>query len=465
MHGDAWRHHPPGAACHRGYPLRRIGRRSPALPLVQMRLTPFMPAPLLAVLVAISACAPSPPAPAVPRAQPVAVAPPPPPPDAPPAHQAPAPPVPAGPAQAAAAAVTAPPAGPPELSRGEPAADLDDIDAAVKAAIARRDAPGAVVVVVRAGRVVFERAYGLRSKKPSEEPMTIDTVFDLGSLTKPLAAAPAIMLLAQQGKIAVSDPVSKHLPAFGQNGKEAITIEQLLLHTSGLIPDNHIRDYEGGAAEALERIHALRPFHAPGTKLDYSDVGYIVLGALVERVSGEPLGKFARRHLYEPLGMSDTTFKPGEALAARAAPTALRDGRYLKGEVHDLRAALLGGVAGHAGLFSTGADLARFAVLLMSGGAPIFDAATVERMTAPHALPGGAGTRALGWDIQTSYSGNRGALPGGFGHTGFTGTSIWLVPAHRTAVIILTSRLHPDSKGSSSRLRREVAGVVARSLG
>jgi CubicO group peptidase (beta-lactamase class C family) len=427
-----------------------------------MRLRSLLSASLLSAAAALSGCAPAPPPPEAPRGGQPAIAP------ARPAD----PPEPPAPAESAAPAppaqAPAPQAGPPELPRGEAATDLDGIDAAVKGAIARHDTPGAVVAVVRDGAVVFERAYGLRSKEPDEQPMTVDTVFDLGSLTKPIATAPSILLLAQQGKLAISDPVTRYLPGFGQNGKGAITIEELLLHTSGLTPDNHLRDYEGGAAKALERIDALGLVHPPGAKFDYSDVGYIVLGALVERVSGEPLGDFAREHLYEPLGMRDTAFAPGEALAGRAASTALRDGRYLKGEAHDERAARLGGVAGHAGLFTTAADLARFALMLMNGGelggVRIFDAATVARMTAPHPLPGGAGTRGLGWDIQTSYSGNRGSLPGGYGHSGFTGTSIWLVPDRKAAVIILSNRLHPDGKGSSSRLRREVAGVVARSL-
>jgi CubicO group peptidase (beta-lactamase class C family) len=381
-----------------------------------------------------------------PAAVPVAVAPP----------SLPAPPAPAAPADA------------PELPRLAPATDLDEIDAAVEAAIARRDTPGAVVVVVREGGVVFDRAYGVRSKEPAEEPMTVDTVFDLGSLTKALATAPAIMLLAQQGKLSLSNPVSKFSPEFGQRGKEGITIAQLLLHTSGLIPDNHLRDYEGGPARALGRIAALDPFHAPGSKFDYSDVGFIVLGSLVERISGEPFDDFVKKHLYEPLGMRDTTFKLGEELLSRTAPTAQRDGHFLKGEVHDMRAALLGGVAGHAGLFTSALDVARFAVMVMNGGelggVRVLDAATVEQMTAPRTLPAGGGLRSFGWDINTSFSSNRGSLPGGLGHTGFTGTSIWIVPARKTAVIILSNRLHPDGKGGSGKLRREVANVVAKSL-
>jgi serine-type D-Ala-D-Ala carboxypeptidase len=357
---------------------------------------------------------------------------------------------------------------PPAPERPPRADDLEAIDGVVEAALARRDAPGAVVVVVRGGAVAFERAYGLRSEAPERRPMTLDTVFDLASLTKAIATTPAILLLAEEGKLALSDPVSRHLPQFGQRGKSGITIEQLLVHTSGLIADNDLRDYAEGPARALERVFALGPRSAPGARFVYSDLGFIVLAALVERVSGEPLDVFARRRLFEPLRMRDTTFKPGAALAARAAPTEMRGGRFLQGSAHDPRAELLGGVAGHAGLFATGRDLSRFARMLLRGGeldgARLLAAASIEAMTRPRRLPGGDGLRALGWDVQTRYSGSRGALPGGFGHTGFTGTSIWVVPERQTAVIVLTSRLHPDGRGDVGRLRREVADVVARSL-
>jgi serine-type D-Ala-D-Ala carboxypeptidase len=361
------------------------------------------------------------------------------------------------------------------------APELDGIDDVVLAALARRDVPGAVVAVVRDGAVVFERAYGMRSMKPERRPMTVDTVFDLASLTKVVATAPAVALLAQDGKLAISEPVSRYIPEFGRHGKGDITVEQLLVHTSGLIADNDLRDYADGPARAMERLYALRPRFPPGARFVYSDVGFIVLGALVERVSGEPLDAFVRRRLYAPLGMRDTTFAPTGALARRAAPTTEeRDGLLLhpgpelvargplQGEVHDPRAYRLGGVAGHAGLFGTAGDLARFALMLMGGGAldgeRVLDAASVEEMTRPRPLPAGEGLRGLGWDVQTKSSGYRGALPAGFGHTGFTGTSIWIAPARRTAVIVLSSRLHPDGRGAPGRLRREVADVVARSL-
>ncbi len=311
---------------------------------------------------------------------------------------------------------------------------------------------------------MFLRAYGLRSKDPEERPMTVDTVFDLASLTKVVATAPSIHLLAEQGKIKLSAPVARYLPAFGAKGKEAITVEQLLLHTGGLVADNPLTDYRGGRAEALGRIDALAPAHDPGSAFEYSDVGYIVLGELVEAVSGQPLDVFAREHLFAPLGMDDTAYDPGAALLARAAPTEPRDGAMLEGEVHDPRAHLLGGVAGHAGLFSTAADLARFAAMLLDKGKPgpgsparVLAPSTLRAMTTPRDLPDGA-KRTLGWDVRPGLAGG----PGGYGHTGFTGTSLWIDPASDTAIIVLTSRLYPDGKGDPRRLRREVVAAAAR---
>ena len=351
---------------------------------------------------------------------------------------------------------------------GLDAAKLGRIDAAVREGIDQGQLPGAVVLVVRRGKVAFRKAYGLRAKQPAEVGMTADTVFDLASLTKPVATATSVMLLLEQGKLALADPVAKHLPEFGANGKDKITVEQLLLHTSGLIADNPVADYKDGRARAMERIYRLSPVTEPGRRFLYSDVNFIVLGALVEKLGGEPLDVFARKHIFAPLGMKETTFRPGQALAGRAAPTERREGRWTVGEVHDPRAYLLGGVAGHAGLFSTADDLAVFAQMMLDGGAGngkrVLKPETVRLMTTPRPVPGGL--RALGWDVQTRFSSNRGdGFPvGSFGHTGFTGTSIWIDPSSRTAVIFLSNRVHPDGKGQINRLRGRVASAAAASI-
>lgn len=363
----------------------------------------------------------------------------------------------------------------PRLPTAEPAdvgldaAKLDQIDAVVQESIEAGRLPGAVVLVVRQGKIAFRKAYGLRSKQPAEVRMTTDTVFDLASLTKPIATATSAMILIEQGKLKLDDLVSRHLPAFGQNGKDRITVEHLLLHTSGLIADNPVADYKDGREKALERIFQLRPRTEPGAKFVYSDVNFIVLGELVEKISGETLDVFARKHIFEPLGLRETMFRPRKALAERAAPTEKRDDHWMRGEVHDPRAYLLGGVAGHAGLFSTADDLAVFAQMILNHGSyagkRILKAETVRLMTTPRPVPDGK--RALGWDVRTAFSSNRGDgfSASSFGHTGFTGTSIWIDPPSQTAVIFLSNRVHPVAKKKSiNTLRGRVASLVAASI-
>jgi uncharacterized protein YbbC (DUF1343 family)/CubicO group peptidase (beta-lactamase class C family) len=371
-----------------------------------------------------------------------------------------APPPPAEPTSASTPAPSAPAAETPAL-----APRLEGLDAIVLGAIAREEVAGAVVEVVRGGEPYHHEAYGLRRREPLPVPMRADTVFDMASITKAICTGPAIMALVEEKKLRLGDRVSRYLPGFAVKGKEAITLEQLLLHTSGLPADNALTDYDRGPEQALSRIYALPLEAEPGARFTYSDLGYILLGAVIEKVSGQALDAFVQSRFFAPLGMRDTGYRPGPALIARAAPTEERAGTLLQGSVHDPRAARLGGVAGHAGLFSTAADLGRFARMLLGGGAldgiRVLSEASVKQMTRPHPLPEG-GSRGLGWDIDTRYSGNRGELKGGYGHTGFTGTSIWIEPSTGTAVIVLTSRLYPDGKGDPRRLRREVASFVAR---
>jgi CubicO group peptidase (beta-lactamase class C family) len=350
---------------------------------------------------------------------------------------------------------------------GQP--DFSRIEAEVQAAIAEKKLPGAVVLVVHRDKIVYRQAFGQRAVEPSPEPMTVDTVFDLASLTKPVATTTAIMLLMEEGKLKPGDRVAQHRPRFGQTGKESLTIEHLLLHTSGLIADNPLQDYADGRGKALERIDALKPLAAPGERFIYSDVNYIVLGELVQMLSGKPLNEFVSERLFVPLGMSVTGFKPSAAWAPRIAPTEQRDGRWLRGDVHDPRAAALGGVAGHAGLFGTADDLARLARMLLHGGElegkRIFKRETVETFVQPRPVPGGL--RTYGWDVDTQFSSNRGErFPKGksYGHTGFTGTSLWIDPTSQTVVIFLSNRVHPDGKGNVNALRGRVATLVGNVL-
>ena len=361
-----------------------------------------------------------------------------------------------------------PAATPAEL--GLDTAKLEQIDTVVQASINKGEIPGVVVLVVRQGKIAFRKAYGWRCKQPTEERMTVDTVFDLASLTKPIATATSVMILLEQGKWELSEPVSRYLPEFAKNGKEAITLEQLLLHTSGLVADNPVADYQNGRKKAWEQICNLRPLTGPGQQYRYSDVNFLVLGELIERQSGEALDVFARKHIFAPLGLRETLFRPDKDLAERAAPTEKRGDHWMRGEVHDPRAYLLGGVAGHAGLFSTAEDLAVFAQMILNGGSYggrcILKPETVRLMTTPRQLP--QGRRTLGWDASTRFSSDREDTfsARSFGHTGFTGTFIWIDPDHQIALILLSNRVHPDGQGQREidRLRRHVTSLVVASI-
>jgi CubicO group peptidase (beta-lactamase class C family) len=354
---------------------------------------------------------------------------------------------------------------------------FDAIDAAVEKSIAAGDMPGCVVLVLHKDEVKYRKAFGLRAKQPVEDKMTPDTIFDLASLTKPIATATSIWILIEQGKLKLDDPVAKHWPEFGANGKDKVTIEHLLLHTSGLIADNPLADYADGKQKAFERIAALKLEAPAGSRFKYSDVGFIVLGHLMERLSKDELNDFAAAHIFTPLRMNHTQFGavefPFGSGGPFIAPTE-RDGtKWLRGVVHDPRARKLQSECdtGHAGLFSTADDLARYCRMILRGGEldgkRILKPETMKLMTEPVKVPGG-GLRTRGWDCDTSYSKNRGdVFPKGksFGHTGFTGTSIWIDPGSQTAVIFLSSRLHPDGKGNVTKIRGEVATLAARALG
>ncbi len=345
-------------------------------------------------------------------------------------------------------------------------------DPLIAAAIGRGDIPGAVLLVGHRGQTVYRKAYGHQAIEPAKVTMTPDTLFDLASLTKVVATATSIMILADQGRIAFTDPVAKHLPEFGNNGKENITIEQLLLHRGGLIADNHLRDYTSGRRQAWINISNLKLSAPVGSRFIYSDVGYIVLGEIVERVAGKRLSHFAGEAIYEPLGMKSTAYKPPPDWKPRIAPTHKRDGQWLIGEVHDPRAHWYEGVAGHAGLFSSADDLALFCRMILAGGElhgkRILSKGKIDEMTRVRYLADGTNGRGYGWDIDSGFSRPRGALfPRGrsFGHTGFTGTSMWIDPDSQTFVILLASRLHPNGKGGTITLSQEIATIAARAAG
>jgi serine-type D-Ala-D-Ala carboxypeptidase len=351
-----------------------------------------------------------------------------------------------------------------------PADTIQAVEASVQKTIEAKQAPGVVVLVLSQDQIIYRKAFGKLTYDADAKPMLVDTIFDLASLTKPIATGTSIHQLIEQGKLQLSDPVVKHWPEFKDNGKESITIEQLLLHTSGLLADNAVGDYTDGHDKAMAKIAALKLSNPVGSKFTYSDVGFIVLGDLVRKLSGESVDQYVAKHVFEPLGMKDTGYTPNAERKARSAPTAKRADAWIIGDVHDPRAYHLKGVAGHAGLFGTADDLAKYARMLLHqgelDGKRILSVESVKRFTEPVKVPGNF-QRSRGWDIQTSYSAPAGTgfpLGEGFGHTGFTGTSIWIHPPTQSALIILSNRVHPDEKGNVTPMRRELGTLVGNAL-
>jgi len=379
--------------------------------------------------------------------------------------------------------------------------DFSAITTAVDQAIAAKKLPGAVVLINHDGKMVFEHAYGNRALEPTVEPMTEDTIFDMASLTKCLATATAVMQLYEQHKLAFDDPVVKYLPEFAANGKEKITIRELLTHYSGLPEDVNLKDGWGLAspdkAEGIRRAMNATPYGPPGITFKYSDINFITLGALVEAISGQPLQVYAQEHIFTPLKMTHTRFLPPAALIPGIAPTAYDDqgdattnpdfNKMLRGTVHDPSTRRMGGVAGHAGVFSTAGDVALFAQALLDrlAGRPSdfpLQQATLRLMTTPEQPATAAGgatifapdgkpitgvaARGFGWDINSAFSRPRGEIfpIGSFGHTGFTGTSLWMDPASDTFVVILANSVHPRGAAPISPLRGQIATATAEAL-
>lgn len=344
---------------------------------------------------------------------------------------------------------------------------LGAVDSIIQQAVADGNIPGAVLVVGHDDKVIYRKAYGHRALEPRREAMTLDTIFDLASLTKVIATTTAAMQLMELGKIRMNDPVAKFLPEFAQNGKDDITLRQVMTHFSGLAPDLDLVVPWTGKETAYQMAFSGAPAEPPGTNFTYSDINFIVIGALVEKVSGETLDAYCARHIFAPLKMSHTRFLPPASWRAKIAPTQYDENEHmLRGVVHDPTARRMGGVAGHAGLFSTGDDLAKFAQTLLNGGDGILSAMTVEKMTSPETPPAASVLRGFGWDIDSPFSSNRGDLlpVGSYGHTGFTGTSIWIDPTTQTYIILLTNAVHPRGKGNAIGLRVKVANEVTAAL-
>jgi uncharacterized protein YbbC (DUF1343 family)/CubicO group peptidase (beta-lactamase class C family) len=346
------------------------------------------------------------------------------------------------------------------------------IDVIINEAVQSGLIPGAVVVIGHNGQVVYRQAYGSRSLIPRREPMTIDTIFDAASLTKVIATTPSVMKLFEQGKIRMDDPVTKYLPEF-ESGKSDITVRLLMTHFSGLPPDLILSPRWSGYQTGIEKALATKPIAPPGARFIYSDINFLLLGEIVRRVSGENLAQFAHEEIFSPLGMSETEFQPPVSLRNRIAPTEIDadTGQPLRGIVHDPTSRFMGGIAGNAGLFTTADDLAEYAEMMLNmgqrGGVRIFQSMTVKKFTEPGSPADQPILRTLGWDMDSPYSSNRGELYpiGSYGHTGYTGTDIWLDPTTNSFVILLTNVVHPHGVKSLSSLRSRVATVVAASFG
>ncbi len=368
----------------------------------------------------------------------------------------------------------------PSGQEGIDVARLDAIPPLVEQAIADKKLPGAVVLVGRGDRVVYEKAIGRRAVDPAPESMTIDTIFDVASLTKVVATTTSVMKLVEEGRVRLNDRVADYIPGFERYNKTNITVRHLMTHTSGLRPDLDMAEPWVGYDKAIELAIEEIPTAAPGERFVYSDINYFLLGHIVKRVSGVPLDEFAKKNVFEPLGMKDTGFLPAASLRARIAPTEKctpygypcegPELQMLRGVVHDPTSRRMGGVAGHAGLFSTAGDLAIFCRMLLNGGTyndkRVLAPLTVAKMTTPASAPGDPNVRGLGWDIDSTYSANRGELLpiGSFGHTGFTGTSIWIDPLTREFVVFMSNRVHPDGKGDVTPLRARVATIAAAAI-
>ena len=346
---------------------------------------------------------------------------------------------------------------------------LAEMDAAILGAIASNKCPGGVLWLEHGG-ATYHKAFGNRALVPEREPMTEDTIFDAASLTKVVACTPAVMLLVERGQVQLDAPVRTYIPEFTGGDRDAITIRQLLTHVSGLPPDVETRTDWQGQAEAVRKACAIKLQSMPGTVFKYSDINFFLLGEIVQRVSRTPLEVFVQREIYAPLKMTDTGYLPPREKLPRIAPTEVVNGQPYRGVVHDPTARHMGGVAGHAGLFTTAPDLARYARMLTKlgelDGVRIFKPETVQWMTRVQTPPGISAKRGLGWDIDSNFSGPRGALfpVGSYGHTGWTGGSLWIDPQSQTFVIFLSNRNHPTEAGSVVALRHQLGTLAAEAI-
>ncbi|MBS1102942.1 beta-lactamase family protein [Gluconobacter sp. Dm-62] len=354
-----------------------------------------------------------------------------------------------------------------------PGKPYSGVDSLVRAAVKKGEAPGVVVAIGHDEKIVHRFVYGRRALVPTPEPLDWDTHFDMASLTKPTMTALAVMQLVERQKLQIDDRVSQYLPEFSVNGKGDITIRLLLTHYSGLPPDIPLNDPWSGKAEGSRRVLTSPLINPPGEKFVYSDINYIALGLLVEKLSGLSLDLYARLNILDPLGMTNSGYLPAVSLRPVIAPTQYDEqGVMLRGVVHDPTARRMGGAVGNAGLFSDAKDMSVYAQALLDRlkGRPShfpLRQDTLKLMITPQQPAGKTELRGLGWDIDTHYSSPRGDVFSyhSFGHTGFTGTSLWIDPDSDSYVLILTNRVHPSGGHSVVQLRHDIATAAGRALG
>jgi len=341
-----------------------------------------------------------------------------------------------------------------------------EIDQVIAEEIAAGNFPGAVVLVGQKDEIVYWQAFGNKIIDPCEEPAGRNTIYDLASMTKPIATATSIMILRDRKAIGLDDYVSKYLPSFACNGKEDTRIEHLLTHTSGLpayTNANELKEQFGSPCpeKVIEKICALEALSKPGEEFRYSCLGYITLAKIIENVSGQNIGDFSRENIFGTLGMKDTTFNPPEFRKWDIAATEVIDGRPLRGTVHDPLAKLMAGLSGNAGLFSNAYDLSIFCRMLLNGGKwhgkKILSPEAVTLLTAERTHG-----RACGFDVNSTYAWVKGsyAPQDAFCHTGYTGTSIVCELASKTFIIILANRVHPDDDGTTKPVRIKISDIV-----
>jgi uncharacterized protein YbbC (DUF1343 family)/CubicO group peptidase (beta-lactamase class C family) len=350
------------------------------------------------------------------------------------------------------------------------AQDWGGVSAAAGDAVASGEIPGVVVLVGRGDDVLYHQSFGWRRIVPDPVPMTPDTVFDIASLTKPLGTTLAVMSLVERGEVKLDAPLGRYLKEYRGRALQGVTIRRLLTHSAGLPAIPPTASVSVGMPAAVAHLAKLPLDYPPGSAFQYSDTGFILLGELVRRVSGEPLDRYLDRVIFKPLGMPDTRFNPPARLRDRIAATEYHNGHMLVGEVHDPRARALGGVAGHAGMFSTAADVARLCRMLVNGGVldgkRIFKAETIEQMWSRSME--GNGSRALGWDVSSTFSRTMSPYfpPEAVGHLGFTGTAVWIDPPTRSYLVLFTNRVHPNGGGANQirELRTRVAAAASAAL-